>query len=131
MPPITPQPGIMEIGLYVGGKSAIDGRNDVLKLSSNENPLGPSKKVVAALLENGFEDAHRYNYIDPLIEAIARQAVSENDTWVNQAEFDEPKRKNDGSGWSVLVWRLPKTPGGHRSTEIDPNGKVIAYHRGR
>ena len=65
------------------------------------------------------------------IESIARQAVSENDTWVNQAEFDEPKRKNDGSGWSVLVWRLPKTPGGHRSIEIDPNGKVIAYHRGR
>ncbi|MEO1309312.1 MAG: histidinol-phosphate transaminase, partial [Pseudomonadota bacterium] len=38
---ITPQPGIMEIALYQGGKSSIAGREDVLKLSSNENPLGP------------------------------------------------------------------------------------------
>jgi histidinol-phosphate aminotransferase len=42
------------------------------RLNFNENPLGPSKKVIAALVENGFEDANRYNYIDPLIEAIAR-----------------------------------------------------------
>jgi histidinol-phosphate aminotransferase len=41
------------------------------QLNFNENPLGPSKKVIAALLENGFTDANRYNYIDPLIEAIA------------------------------------------------------------
>ena len=41
------------------------------QLNYNENPLGPSKKVMAALVENGFEDANRYNYIDPLIEAIA------------------------------------------------------------
>ena len=42
------------------------------QLNFNENPLGPSKKVIGALLENGFVDANRYNYIDPLIEAIAR-----------------------------------------------------------
>ena len=42
------------------------------QMNFNENPLGPSKKVITALLENGFEDANRYNYIDPLIEAIAR-----------------------------------------------------------
>jgi len=41
------------------------------QLNFNENPLGPSKKVIAALLESGFADANRYNYIDPLIEAIA------------------------------------------------------------
>ena len=40
MTEITPQPGIMEIELYVGGKASIAGRDDVLKLSSNENPLG-------------------------------------------------------------------------------------------
>ena len=41
------------------------------QLNYNENPLGPSKKVLAALVEHGFEDANRYNYIDPLIEAVA------------------------------------------------------------
>jgi histidinol-phosphate aminotransferase len=41
------------------------------QLNFNESPLGPSKKVIAALLENGFADANRYNYIDPLIEAVA------------------------------------------------------------
>jgi histidinol-phosphate aminotransferase len=35
------QPGIMEIALYEGGKSALAGHTDILKLSSNENPLGP------------------------------------------------------------------------------------------
>ncbi len=42
------------------------------QLNFNENPLGPSERVIAALLENGFADANRYNYINPLIEAIAR-----------------------------------------------------------
>jgi histidinol-phosphate aminotransferase len=41
------------------------------RLNFNENPLGPSNKAIAALLETGFEDANRYNFIDPLIEAIA------------------------------------------------------------
>jgi len=39
---IQPQPGIMEIALYQGGASHLDGVSNVLKLSSNENPLGPS-----------------------------------------------------------------------------------------
>lgn len=46
---ITPQPGIMEIALYQGGKSAIAGRSDVLKLSSNENPLGPPASAQSAI----------------------------------------------------------------------------------
>ena len=39
---ITPKPGIMDIELYVGGKAYAKGANNVVKLSSNENPLGPS-----------------------------------------------------------------------------------------
>jgi hypothetical protein len=60
---------------------------------------------------------------------IARQAVALNDTWVDRAEFERPKRQPDGS-WSVLVWRLPKVPGGHRVIRIDENGRVTAYIRG-
>ena len=39
---ITPKPGIMDIELYVGGKAYAKGAINVVKLSSNENPLGPS-----------------------------------------------------------------------------------------
>ncbi|MEM1234114.1 MAG: histidinol-phosphate transaminase [Pseudomonadota bacterium] len=45
----TPQPGIMEIALYQGGASKIAGRDDVLKLSSNENPYGPPPAAQEAL----------------------------------------------------------------------------------
>ena len=40
---VTPQPGIMNISLYEGGDSKIEGANRVTKLSSNENPFGPSE----------------------------------------------------------------------------------------
>ena len=60
--------------------------------------------------------------------AIARKAIAANDTWLAQAEFEPPKRTD--TGWSVLVWRLPKTPGGHRLILIDAAGNVTAYMRG-
>lgn len=60
---------------------------------------------------------------------IARRAVATNDTWVDRAEFEIPKR--DVSGWSVLVWRLPYTPGGHRVILIDEHDRVAGYFRGR
>jgi histidinol-phosphate aminotransferase len=47
-PDIRPQPGILEIALYRGGESSLAGRSDVLKLSSNENPFGPSPHAIAA-----------------------------------------------------------------------------------
>ena len=44
-----PRPGVMEIEAYVPGKShAPAGVDKVHKLSSNENPLGPSPKAVEA-----------------------------------------------------------------------------------
>ena len=36
---------IEKIKIYKGGKTKIDGIKDIVKLSSNENPLGPSKKI--------------------------------------------------------------------------------------
>lgn len=45
----TPKPGILDIELYVGGRSAVPGVAKVHKLSSNESPLGPGTKAVAAL----------------------------------------------------------------------------------
>jgi len=71
--PITPQPGIMEIALYQGGKSAIAGRSDVLKLSSNENPLGPPPSALAAMAE-AAPKAHLY---PPTDHAALRAAIGE------------------------------------------------------
>ncbi|MEM8624190.1 MAG: histidinol-phosphate transaminase [Pseudomonadota bacterium] len=51
-PTIVPRPGIMEITPYVGGESKVAGANRVIKLSSNENPLGPSPKALEAAQES-------------------------------------------------------------------------------
>ena len=52
---IKPQPGIMDIELYQGGTSHLAGIKDVVKLSSNENPLGPSEKAIEAYSKAAFE----------------------------------------------------------------------------
>ena len=54
-----PRPGVMDIPLYEGGKSRIQGVNRVIKLSSNEAALGPSPKAVAAYAERQTT-LHRY-----------------------------------------------------------------------
>lgn len=47
-PTIRPRPGVLDITPYVGGESEVPGANRVIKLSSNENPLGPSPKALDA-----------------------------------------------------------------------------------
>lgn len=73
MSAITPQPGIMEIALYQGGQSHIAGRSDVLKLSSNENPLGPCPSAMEAVSRVAAE-MHRYPSTD---HAALRAAIGE------------------------------------------------------
>jgi len=48
-----PRPGVLDIAPYVPGKSAAPGVAKVFKLSSNESPLGPSAKAIAAYREVG------------------------------------------------------------------------------
>jgi histidinol-phosphate aminotransferase len=43
-----PRPGVLDIAPYIPGKSTAPGVAKVFKLSSNETPLGPSEKTVAA-----------------------------------------------------------------------------------
>lgn len=73
MSQIRPQPGILDIALYQGGQSTLAGKTDVLKLSSNENPLGPSPKAVAALAA-AATTMHRYPSTD---HASLRAAIAE------------------------------------------------------
>ncbi|HUW74625.1 MAG TPA: histidinol-phosphate transaminase [Methyloceanibacter sp.] len=68
----TPRPGILDIAPYIPGTSALPGAGKVVKLSSNETPLGPSPKAVEAYLA----EANRLSrYPDgsaaPLREALA------------------------------------------------------------
>lgn len=56
---IRPEPGIDQIVLYKGGDSRIAGRDDVLKLSSNENPFGASDAAKTAFAATASE-LHRY-----------------------------------------------------------------------
>ncbi|MEP1964797.1 histidinol-phosphate transaminase [Tateyamaria sp.] len=68
---ITAQPGIMDIALYQGGRSQLAGVTDVLKLSSNENPLGVPPAAGAALVQ-AAQGMHLYPSTDhaPLRTAI-------------------------------------------------------------
>ena len=58
-PTITPQPGILDIAPYVGGAAKLPGMNRTIKLSSNENPLGPSPSAREAFL-GAAETLERY-----------------------------------------------------------------------
>jgi len=69
----TPRPGVLDIQAYVPGKSSAPGVAKVFKLSSNETPLGPSPRAIAAYQAVG---AHLEDYPDgsasDLREAIGR-----------------------------------------------------------
>lgn len=70
---IRPQPGILDIALYVGGKSAVGGVANAVKLSSNENPFGASDRAKEAF-QRSVHQIHRYPSTD---HASLRQAIGE------------------------------------------------------
>ena len=55
----TPQPGILDISVYVQGEAHLPSGMVPVKLSSNENPLGPSPKAIAAF-KKAAECLERY-----------------------------------------------------------------------
>ncbi|QCO56369.1 histidinol-phosphate transaminase [Pseudorhodobacter turbinis] len=60
---IQPQPGIMDIALYEGGAATVAGKSNTIKLSSNENPAGPSDKAKEAFARS-VHQLHRYPSTD-------------------------------------------------------------------
>ncbi len=70
---IRPQPGILDIALYVGGKASVAGVSNIVKLSSNENPFGPSPKAKEAY-QRSVHNLHRYPSTD---HASLRTAIAE------------------------------------------------------
>jgi histidinol-phosphate aminotransferase len=63
MTDIRPQPGILDIALYQGGKAHVAGVANVVKLSSNENPFGASDKAKEAFSRT-VHSLHRYPSTD-------------------------------------------------------------------
>lgn len=70
---IKPQPGIEDIVLYKSGESRLEGHDDVLKLSSNENPFGTPDSAKEAFRRSAIS-LHRY---PPTDHAGLRQAIAE------------------------------------------------------
>jgi histidinol-phosphate aminotransferase len=84
------KPWIDAIDAYVPGRAKADGATKVVKLSSNENPLGPSPKAIAAMAEIAGH-AHRYpdGASNDLREAIAAHHGLEFDRVVCGTGSDE------------------------------------------
>ena len=66
-----PRKGVLEIDAYVPGKSSAPGVAKIYKLSSNETPLGPSPKAIAAYNDVG---KHLEDYPDGSASAL-REAI--------------------------------------------------------
>ncbi len=73
MSQLTPQPGILKIAPYQSGKSQLAGCASVLKLSSNENPLGPPPSAISAA-SRAMTSAHIY---PPTDQSSLKQAIAE------------------------------------------------------
>lgn len=70
---IQPQPGIMRIDLYEGGKSSVEGVSHVVKLSSNENPFGASDAAKDAF----SREMHSLNRYPSADHSALREAIAE------------------------------------------------------
>jgi histidinol-phosphate aminotransferase len=84
------KPWIEAIDAYVPGRAKADGATRIVKLSSNENPLGPSPKAAAAMAAVAGQ-AHRYpdGGSNELREAIAAHHGLEFDRVVCGTGSDE------------------------------------------
>ncbi len=64
-PTIDTKRSINLINIYKGGKSSLKGKDNIIKLSSNENSYGPSPKVLEKInIKEALSNAHRYPNID-------------------------------------------------------------------
>lgn len=114
---ISPKPGVDRISLYVGGESHLQGRDDVLKLSSNENPFGfPSTAGPALVAAAG--QLHRYPSSD---HASLRNAIAE-------VHGLDAERIICGAGSDEIIAFLCNAYGGE-GTEVIHSAHGFAMHR--
>ena len=134
---ISPKPGVDRISLYVGGESHLAGRDDVLKLSSNENPLGPgvaAKEAFAAAAEtlerypDGSATILRDTIAAELDKLPADRQVMLKLTLPEEAGFYAPLIAHP------KVMRVVALPGGYARDEANArlarnNGMIASFSR--
>lgn len=114
--PIAPQPGILQIAPYKGGASSIAGRADAVKLSSNENPFGPSLAAMAAL-RDAAGALHVYPSSDQM---VLREALG--------VRFGlDPARIVCGAGSGEILMTLAQAYAGPGDTVIYPEHGFSMY----
>lgn len=113
---IPVQPGIMDIALYQGGASKIEGQAEPLKLSSNENPFGCSPKAAAAVAEAAAQ-MHRYPSTD---HAALRRAIAD-------VHDLEPERVICGVGSDELLTLLAMAFAGPGDAVLYPEHGFSMY----
>ncbi len=91
----SPKPGIADIVAYVPGKAKIEGVEDPVKLSSNENILGSSPAAQAAFIEA----ASRLNHYPDSRKVALREAIAER-------YHLEPERLIFGCGTDEILGRM-------------------------
>jgi histidinol-phosphate aminotransferase len=97
-----PKPWIMAIAPYVPGRSSTDDGRKVIKLSSNENPLGTSKEAIVAFTEHKL-DLERYPDASA---ADLREAIA--------AKYDlDPARIIYGTGSDEILHLITGAYAGH------------------
>ena len=114
---ISPKPGVDRIELYVGGESHLEGREDVLKLSSNENPSG-FPHTAGEALASASKALHRYPSTD---HARLRAAIAE-------VHDLDPDRIICGAGSDEVIAFLCNAYGG-AGTEVIHSAHGFAMHR--
>ena len=111
-----PQSAIMDIALYQGGGSTLAGFDDVLKLSSNENPAGPAPAAVAAMAR-AADHMNRYPSTD---HSDLRAAIAE----VNGMD---PDRIICGQGSDEIIAFLCYAYGGQGAEVINTQHGFSMY----
>lgn len=106
---IKPRPGILKIKPYQGGASQVEGVSDVVKLSSNENPFGPSDAALKMYQRAGHA-LHRYPSTDHLALRTA----------IGSAHDLDPARIICGAGSDEIINLLCQAYAGPNTDVIYP-----------
>ncbi len=113
---IAPQPRIMEITPYVGGRSSLPGRGKVVKLSSNENPFGASPKAVDAY-RRAAQNLHLYPSSD---HQALRSAIGE-------VHCADPERIICGAGSDEIISLLCRAYAGQGDEVLHTEHGFLMY----
>lgn len=112
----TPHSSILNIRPYVGGMSQVKGMDRIIKLSSNENPIGPSPKAITAY-SRASDSLHRYP--DSSYAAL-RQAIA-------GVHHLDPNRIVCGAGSDEIIGMLVHAYAGVGDEVLYPEHGFLMY----